>query len=412
MKHTRLPLWLAHKFYARSNRRHNKVYALVRFAIPAIALSLAVMLLSVTIIEGFQHSVHDTVRLFTGDFVICEYGKQPTQLDNVVTLTPRMRQILTSLDEIASVRPVRSAAGMIKTDSDYIGVAVTGAEGKKPFDFLAPLLYEGSLQIPDSVANPIVLPRIIARRMELKVGDKVRLYFINDRIAVRAFTLIGTLELTNTAQPVAYTTNEVLGRVHHWQDDQYSRIELLTTDRADQFALSDTLIKQLSATGVTEQALGIYSGAQINAGIYQWIDSLNPNVQILLILMGLVAAFTMINALLIIILDMTRTIGVLKALGMRQRSIAGMTLAVATRIVLWGMLWGNLLAALIVRTQQQWHWMTLDPNIYYISYVSMIVRPIDWLLINAATLLLCLLLMLLPARIISRITPANSLRFE
>ena len=384
----RLPIWLARQLYSRENRRHSKVYALVRFAIPAIALSLAVMLLGIAIMDGFQYSVRDTVRLVTGDVILCEYGKQPIDLDNVITLTPQMTQRMNEMPEIVSVRPVRTAVGMIKTDR-------TLAEG----------------------ANPIVLPKASAQNLGLTIGDKVVLYFLGDKVSVRSFTLIAILELTNTAQPLAYVTNDLLGRVGGWQPNQYTRIEILAknTDHSlldMETSLSDKLIQSLSEPGVTHETLGIYTGTQINGGVYQWIDSLRPNVQILLVLMALVAAFTMINALLIIILDLTQTIGLLKALGMTYRSLTTMSLAIALCIIAWGMLWGNLLAGIIIWSQHQWQWLTLDPNIYYISHVAMRIRPMAWIVVNVATLLLCLILLLLPARIIQRISPTTALRFE
>lgn len=411
-----LPLWLARQLYSRENRRHSKVYALVRFAIPAIALSLAVMLLGIAIMDGFQYSVRDTVRLVTGDVILCEYGKQPVDLDNVITLTPEMTQRMNEMETIASVRPVRSAVGMIKTDSTYQGVAVTGVE---EFSFLKPLCAAGELTV-DTLAegsNPIVLPRSSAERLGLTIGDKVVLYFLGDKVSVRSFTLIATLELTNTAQPLAYVTNDLLARVGDWQPDQYTRIEIIAQGTGRplidmETELSDQLINSLSEPGVTDETIGVYTSSQINGGVYQWIDSLRPNVQILLVLMVLVAAFTMINALLIIILDLTQTIGLLKALGMSHPSLTTMSLAIALRIIAWGMLWGNLLAALIIWSQQQRQWLTLDPNIYYISHVSMLVRPGAWIVVNVATLLLCLLLLLLPARIIQRISPTTALRFE
>lgn len=411
-----LPLWLARQLYSRENRRHSKVYALVRFAIPAIALSLAVMLLGIAIMDGFQYSVRDTVRLVTGDVILCEYGKQPIDLDNVITLTPEMTQRMNEMETIASVRPVRSAVGMIKTDSTYQGVAVTGVE---EFSFLKPLCAAGELTVDTLAkgANPIVLPRSSAERLGLTIGDKVVLYFLGNKVSVRSFTLIATLELTNTAQPLAYVTNDLLARVGDWQPDQYTRIEIIAQGTGQSLIdmeteLSDQLIDALSEPGVTDETLGVYTGSQINGGVYQWIDSLRPNVQILLVLMALVAAFTMINALLIIILDLTQTIGLLKALGMSHPSLTTMSLAIALRIIAWGMLWGNLLAALIIWSQRQWQWLTLDPNIYYISHVSMLVRPGAWIVVNVATLLLCLLLLLLPARIIQRISPTTALRFE
>lgn len=412
----RLPIWLARQLYSRDNRRHSKVYALVRFAVPAIALSLAVMLLGIAIMDGFQYSVRDTVRLVTGDIVLCEYGKQPTELDNVLTLTPEMSRRMNEMQEIASVRPIRAAVGMIKTDSTYQGVAVTGVDD---FSFLEPLCAAGDLSLtslPEG-GNPIVLPKASAQKLGLEIGDKVVLYFLGEHVTVRACTLMATLELTNTAQPLAYVTNELLARVDNWQPDQYTRIEILAKEQGGSLeqletTLSDQLISSLSEPGVTDETLGVYTGQQINGGIYQWIDSLRPNVQILLILMALVAAFTMINALLIIILDLTQTIGLLKALGMGYRSLTTMTLTIALRIIVRGMLWGNLLALALIWSQKQWQWLTLDPSIYYISHVSMRIRPGAWLLVNVATLLLCLLLLLLPARIIQRISPTKALRFE
>lgn len=179
----RLPIWLAHQLYSRDNRRHSKVYALVRFAIPAIALSLAVMLLGIAIMDGFQYSVRDTVRLVTGDVILCEYGKQPIDLDNVITLTPQMTQRMNEMPEIASVRPVRSAVGMIKTDSTYQGVAVTGVDD---FTFLEPLCAMGDLSDTTLTegANPIVLPKASAQKLGLTIGDKVVLYFLGDKVSV------------------------------------------------------------------------------------------------------------------------------------------------------------------------------------------------------------------------------------
>lgn len=418
-RNKRLPLWptiafLSERMHPTRKQPSSKVHTLIRLAIPAIALSVAVMLLTVSVISGFKGGVRQLVRVMGGDIILNQYGKTYNDIESHVQVPPSMLSELKGYSGIEGVRTVLQSAGIVKTDSAYRGVSVVGFDTHWQRELYQPLLVEGQLPFfseQDTIPNPVLLPASMARNLQIKVGDKVKIYIVTPDIKLRAFTVCGLLELDASAQPMVLVPQTSLRKALRLQPDYYSRIELFVRRGNAPEETADKLTDFLSQSNyVQTQTLGILTASEVNVNVYDWIGMLDSNATTLLVLMGLVCAFTLINCLLILILDRIYTIGTLKALGMNNHGVTLLFLTLSMHIILLGLFWGNLLALLVAWIQKNYHLLPLDPTTYYLSYVPVELNPLHWLAVNASTFVLCMSLLLLPARIITRISPAKSIK--
>lgn len=409
---------IAHKM-TRKNKSAppSRAKRLIRFAIPAIALSLCVMLLSVTVITGFKSTIRNLISLVGGDVVISEYQKSYSDPDARVYFSERSLQEIEKLPGVESIRPVIQSAGIIKTDSSFFGVGVVGWDRRHNADRFAPILVEGAMpsfaQEPSLQEPSVVISSHLAQQMGVKVGEKIRLYLTNPKISVRVFRLAATIETGKSDQPMVYIPMSTLRKTMHWPEDCYSRIELFTSSNHSPEEVADLMVNHLKKNNeAAYQHLGIVTAKELHTDLYLWIDMLDSNVLVLLVLMAVVCLFTLINCLLILILDRTQSIGILKALGSRNSLIEGVFITMASRIIVQGVLWGNLAAALLSAYQYFTHSIRLDAATYYVSYVPIRVVGSQWFWVNAVTILLSLVVLVLPARIIARIQPTQAMRFE
>lgn len=397
--------------------QHNKIAALVRLAIPTVALSVVVMLITVSVIGGFKNGVRGLVSALTGDVVLSEYGKMYNDAQSSIEVPPKMLADLKQLPDVAQIRTVLQDAAIIKADSDYYGVGVMGVEAPWQRNQFLSIQTAGTLPFfsdQDTVPNPIVIPQDIADKLQLKLGDRVLLYFHSSkRVVLRSFVLTSMLSLPSTTQPIVYIPQSTLRRVQQQSPHHYARLELFLHNPADAPRVAEKVVKLLEKSPYVEtQSLGINTAFELNPNIFEWIRMLDSNAVILLGLMALVCAFTIINCLLILILDRTYTIGVLQALGMPNRELMKLFLVIATRIIIKGIIPGNLIAWLLCFVQKKWHVLTLDPSTYYLSFVPVEIVPMHWLAVNIGVVILCLLLMLVPVLIISQITPMRAMKFD
>ena len=265
----------------------------------------------------------------------------------------------------------------------------------------------------DTLHNPILLPLECAEKLHLTVGDKVPIYFTGARTTVRTFTIAGIVDLPHIEAPIVVAPIGVMRHVAHIDEDKVTRLELFVQPKVDHLALSDRLVEQLSKSPNTGgQSLGMYTAESLMPDIFAWIEMLDANISLLLVLMLIVASFTLITGLLILILDRTRMIGLLKALGARYGSIRSLFLYLAAFVVGKGLLWGNLIAFALAGVQYFFSPIQLDPATYYLSYVP-IEFDIPWVLgINLLVFVLSMISLLLPTRIIARIRAVDTLRFN
>lgn len=403
-------------YFGRDNRGEMSPPA-VRLAVAGVALGLAVMILTVAIVVGFKHEIRDKVVGFGSHIRISAFSSNTTYETPPVQLSDSLRQVLASDAEIERIEAYATKPGIFKTDDNYLGVVLKGVTPDYDWCFYRDYLVEGRLpELQDSTAsNEILVSQPIASKLHLKVGDGVLAYFVQDNVRARKFVIAGIYK-TDLSE---YDNLFVLGdarqvqRLNGWQPDQYSGIELRVADFG---RLSETAYKLYTELLAVPDGYGahyyVQSVRELNPVFFGWLDLLDMNVWVILILMAAVAGFTMISGLLIIILENAGMIGVLKALGAGNGGIRSIFLQVSALLVGKGLLWGNAVGLSLCLIQKYFHVLKLNPEAYYIPYVPIELNVGYVLLLNVGCLLVSMLMLVGPSYIVALIRPAQSIKFE
>ena len=403
---------------ARGERKDGeRVSALLRLTTIGVALSLSVMLLSVTIILGFHRQIHEFAFSQTGHISLNGYGSNWKTSTNPVYVSPRLLSFLRAERGITSVAPLIQQAGLLKTEGDFSGILLYGIDSTFRSRYFTEQVKSGTFP---SLSNrtydrpPIVLPSHVARRMNYKVGDAVRIYFFGEKMRVRVFELQAIYESTGLELSPALCPISSLQRLNHWDDNSYSRLVIMLHDPEAAYPMLEHLIATLQARPdlIGEENYGLNLGQELQPELFNWLSFLDTNVYALLSLMVLVGGFAMITGLIIIVLDKSKQIGILKALGASNSQLRKTFLLIAARLILRGIFWGNAIALVLSLAQRQFKLIKLNPANYFTDSVPIHFDLPLWLAINAGTLVVILLMVLVPAGLVSRIHPAESMRMD
>lgn len=410
----------------------------IRIAVAGIAIGLAVMILSVAIVVGFKQEVRRKVIDFGAHMQVQALTANTTYETQPIRVEDSLVAMLRALPGMHSVQRFATKPALLKTDGDFLAVAVKGIDNSRGReDFFSLYLKEGEGLFPDSTAvedeealpeNTVLLSRKIAERMRLGVGDEVQLYFIRTEggdefawgsgaasVKSRRVRVAGLYEshFDEYDRQIIAADLRLLQEVSGWQPDEVSGLELRLEDfdRLDEaYALAaDSLTAYAERE---EEAYYLRTVRQMNPQIFGWLDLLDTNVWVILILIGCVAAFTMISGLLIIILERTRMIGILKALGYDNGGLRRVFLYVALFLTAKGLLWGNAIGLLLCWVQSRRHLIALDPENYYLEWVPIALRPWHVVGLNVATVLLVLLVLIGPSAIIAKISPTKAIQAD
>ena len=403
---------------SRGERRDGeRVSALLRLTTIGVALSLSVMLLSVTIILGFHRQIHEFAFSQTGHISLNGYGSNWKTSTNPVYVSPRLLSFLRAEQGISSVAPLIQQAGLLKTEGDFSGILLYGIDSTFRSRYFTEQVKSGTF--PSFSARtydrpPIVLPSHVARRMNYKVGDAVRIYFFGEKMRVRVFELQAIYESTGLELSPALCPISSLQRLNHWDDNSYSRLVIMLHDPEAAYPMLEHLIATLQARPdlIGEENYGLNLGQELQPELFNWLSFLDTNVYALLSLMVLVGGFAMITGLIIIVLDKSKQIGILKALGASNSQLRKTFLLIAARLILRGIFWGNAIALVLSLAQRQFKLIKLNPANYFTDSVPIHFDLPLWLTINAGTLVVILLMVLVPAGLVSRIHPAESMRMD
>lgn len=389
----------------------------VRIAMVGIAIGLAVMILSVAVVVGFKHEVRDKVIGLGADILV-------TSLDVVQSyqVTPVVGDdsLISALGKMPGVKHVQRYAtkpGMIMTSDNFQGIVLKGIGQEYDTTFLHRHLQEGHIPaFTDSVSsNQVLVSKTIADRLGVRVGDKLYTYYLENNIRARRLTVAGIYQTNFSSYDDLFLLTDLrtVERLNNWEPGQVGGLEIQVTDydlldETNGYILS-SLDKKTDKYGGRYYAQTI---EEVYPQIFAWLDLLDINVWVILVLMVGVAGFTMISGLLIIILERTNMIGVLKALGADNTAIRKVFLSFAVFLIRKGMLWGNVIALTCCAVQYFFRPVRLDPAVYYIDAVPIELNLWIWLLLNAGTLVVSVLMLVGPSYLISRIHPARSIRFE
>lgn len=402
------PFFLAKRITLSGNRTFSKL--IVRVTIGALTLAILAIIMAVAILRGFKGEITDKQRGFFGDVIILKNDRNDSYVNTPISLTKSQIQTLEADSNVINVYPFATKAGIMNVKGEVEGVLLKGIDQNYDQEFLSKTIIEGEpIDFKaENAENQLLISTLIANRLNLKVGDDFIMYFIQEPVRKRKFTIrgiyttnseeldkiyvIGSLSLIRKLNTLA--ENEAGGYEVRVKD--FNRLAKTTQDVNDQLPI------ELYATNVVEQM----------PDIFNWLNMLDMNDNIIFVLMVVVAVINMISALLISILERSPMIGILKSLGMQNRKIRTVFLYNSLYLIGYGLLLGNFLAIALYFFQRSTHFFKLDPSVYYVSFVPMDISWLTVIWLNLALILIALITLFIPSMLISRISPIKTIQFK
>lgn len=404
-----LPFFIAKRITFNSKRTFSKL--IVRIAILGIMLGLAVMILAVAIVKGFKTEIREKVRGFSGDIQISKLNLNSSYENSPFTITDADFLKIKQTDGISFIQAFATKPGIINAGDEAEGVVLKGVDKSYNSQYFENILVEGRfIDFSDSTKSKsqILISKFTADRLKLKVGDDFLMYFIENSLRKRKFEIIGIYNLGVEEVDKVFVIGDInlIRSLNNWENNQVGGYELRVNIFED--------LEQIEAQVYDNLSLDLksYTVKQYYPAIFEWLSLLDVNTQVILILMIAVAVINMISALLIMILERTNMIGILKALGSSNWNIRKIFLYNAGYLIGVGLLCGNILGIGLGIFQLKTHFFTLDQASYYMSFVPVQLEIQDIILLNLGTLIISLLVLLIPSLLVSRISPLKAIRFK
>lgn len=404
-----LPAFIAKRITFQSKRKFSKLS--VRIAIIGIMLSLSVMMLAVAVVKGFKTEIREKVRGFSGDIMLMKFDLNSSYEHTPFALNADTLNKIKSLTETEYMHPYAVKPGIINANDEVEGVVLKGIDKDFHWGFLESILVSGKpIDFSDSLKSKtqIIISQHIANRLRLKVDDDFIMYFLQEKPRLRKFKIVGIYNLGIEEVDKTYVIGDlsVIRRLNNWEDNEVGGYQIRVKD-FDRLEQTNALVSDNINYTLRSYAITTWYEA-----IFQWLSLLDVNTQVILILMLAVAVINMISALLIIILERTNMIGILKALGSSNWSIQKIFLINSAYLIGFGLLLGNLLGIGLGLFQYYTHFFQLDQTSYYMSFVPVQLELADVILLNIGTLIVCLLVLIIPSMLVSRISPVKAIAFK
>ena len=381
----------------------------VRVALGGILIGVMVMIVAICVVVGFKLEVQRKVAGFGSHIQVVNFDNNATYELRPIDLSDSLLQKLRTLPHVKQVSLFASKPGIIKTDSAFQGIVFKGTDY---WEYFADNLVEGRL--PEA-KNEVIISTVLANQLHLSTDDAILCYFVEEELRVRRLYIVGLYNTSMSEMDRLFVLGdiELVRQLNHWKPTQASGIEVLVDDLRHLEVAADA-VYFATANRLDEAGNAFYTQTleQLNPQIFGWLDLLDMNVVIIILLMLCVSGFSIITGLIILILESVTLIGTLKALGANNRFVRRIFIYESILLVGKGMLWGNLLGLSIVALQYFTHLIPLDAATYYVSYVPMAFPWVWLLLLNIGVLLLAWLIMLAPSAIVSQISPAKVMHFE
>ncbi len=393
---------------------------IVRIAVFAIALGLAVMITAVSIIIGFKSTISEKMFGFSSHIQIVNvesgssFETAPINKDSVLF------NEINKQDFISHIQEFTQKPGIIKANNTVKGVVVKGVPQNYNWDFIEKHLVEGSVfELPDTLTNKVVISKQLARLLQLKISDSFITTFVPNESGKkprkRRFEISGIYEthLQEIDEMFIVADMRHIQNLNYWKSNQISGYEIFLQDYKDIDAQKGK-IQDIVGYDITpnQEIKSVQSLKDINPQIFDWLQLLDMNAWVIIALMILVAGMNMITGLLVIILEKTNMIGILKTLGAGNNSVQKIFLYVGGILISRGLLWGNIIGLGLCFLQMQFQIIPLDPETYFMPYVPVHISILSILALNVGTLIITFAMLLLPALIISKISPAEAVKFE
>ena len=381
----------------------------VRVALGGIIIGVVVMIVAICVVVGFKQEVQRKVAGFGSHIQVVNFDNNATYELQPVDISDSLINKLQGLHHVKKVSTFASKPGILKTDSAFQGIIFKGTDY---WEYFADNLVVGSLP---TAANEVIISTVLASQLHLTVGDQILCYFVQESLRVRKLYIYGLYNTCMSEMDRMFVLGDIalVRQLNHWTETQASGIEVLVDDLKYLHEVADR-VYFATANRLDEAGNAFYTQTleQLNPQIFGWLDLLDMNVIIIILLMLCVSGFSIITGLIILILESVNLIGTLKALGANNQFVRRIFIYEAILLVGKGMVFGNIIGLGLVALQHFTRIIPLDAATYYVSYVPM-AFPWGWLIIlNLGVLAISWLVLLAPSAIVSQISPAKVMHFE
>lgn len=392
---------------------HNFSRPIIRISILSVVLGLAVMLLSVSIVTGFKREIREKVTGFAGHIQITKFDSNSSFETSPILYSDSLKENLGQLDGVRHVQSVATKSGIMQAEDDMLGVVIKGVSTDFDTTFFASNLLEGHFPklSKSKRSDEIIISKKIADQLRLALSDTVRVYFLNNtetNARGRRLIVSGIYEtsLEEFDESFVLADQQHVQSLNNWTEDQVSTVEIFVDDFDRMQEITDLVYSKLDYNLTASNAKDNYPQ------IFDWLALQDINVVVILVLMLLISSVSMISTLLVLILERTTTIGVLKALGAQNVSIRKIFLYQAAYIIVRGLFWGNLIGIGLAFLQKYFGLIKLDQANYYMSEVPINLAVLPLVGVNVLSLIIILLFLLVPSFVVSKINPVSAIRYE
>lgn len=410
-------LFLANRLHFKQEDNKRVSRTAVKIATLGTVVGISVMIIAIAVIVGFKKEIKDKLVGFGSHYQVSAFHTRGSVEQTPLTIDSSLYSMIQNTNGVESCQKVCVTQGIIKTQDDVYGVMLKGVGSDYDWSFFNKCLVEGTvLQVSDSLCNEVLLSKYMASKLNLKLGDKMLMYFVIDKKArARQFIIRGIFNtgFTEFDNQIAICDSRHVKKLLSMTDSQVSQIEIKISDFDK---LDDVCYELFGLLGNTfdenETPMLLRSVRELNPQIFSWLEMLDINVAIVLVLMIIVASFTIVSGMLIHILEKTNMIGILYALGADSRSVQKVFLYQSLFFVGKGLVIGNLIGILVCLVQSHFQIIPLDPDTYYVDHVPVLLNPFHVIVLNLVVCVIIVLVMVLPTYVIKRISPAEAIRFE
>lgn len=409
-----LELFIARRLL-KGSEKHSVSVPIVRIALIGIALGVCVMLLSIFIITGFKKEITDKVTGFSSHLNITSYGNSDSYGGGKIGNTDTLFQALKRIEGIASSYKYVTKPAILKSEKEIHGIVLYGVDSLYRADFFRNNLKEGKIPLytGDRASLEILLSSDVAAMLDLKAGDKVQSHFVQDPPRVRVFSVAGIYDTGFKEYDDVFVLCDIrhLQKLNDWKAGEVTGIAV----NVKGIDIIPQVYDEMDAVLPLESGNDFYKISTLYdtvPAIFDWLNLLNTNVWVILVLVLTVAGFNMVSGLLVLILDKTSLIGILKALGYKNVSLRKLFLYISVGLIGKGMLWGNVLAFLLGGLQYYFHLIHLDPATYYMDTVPVNFNLWYVLLLDIGVLVVSTSMLIVPTMLISSVKPIKTIQFE
>lgn len=418
--------YIASRILNKGQKKNNISSPIVKIGITGIALGVAVMIITMSVVTGFQQQIIQKITTFTSHLQINDYDPNQSLEPNPITFSEDLLSKIKTTNNVKHIQAFATKNGILKTKTENEGVVLKGVSTDYDWSYLQPYLVEGKiLNINrDSISKDIFISQTLANKLNLKLNQKLLVYFMTQKKSddttfngknyinyvprVKDFYVKGIFNtgFSDFDKNLVFVDLKQIQKLNFWKDNEVAGYEVYLKN----FDLLEPSIDQLN--DVVGYDYTITSVKELQSSIFSWLDMIDVNAVIIITLMVIVAAINMISALLILILERTNLVGILKALGLANGSVRKIFFHVSLQLLIKGLLIGNLIGVGFCWLQNQFKFLSLNPETYYLDSVPINFSLLHIALINLGTIITCLLMMFLPTLILNKITPIKAIRFS